>query len=83
MNIYNYRIDNSEYRNSMSPEVEELLSEIGELLLKKNSNPQDIKIFKMLLSQMRTSAVMKNMIYPEYMNINFVNKALNSRNNKD
>ena len=60
----------------MSPEVEELLCEISELLLKKNSNSQDIKKFKMLISQMKTSAVI-------YMDIDFVNKALILRNNKD
>ena len=49
INAYNYRIEKSEFNKFLSAEVQDLLGEISELLLRKNSSAQD---FKMLVSKL-------------------------------
>ena len=64
MNTYNYRIGKSEDNKSMSAEAKEFIAEceVSELLLKKHSSPQDIKLLR---SQFRTSVVKSNVVGSE------------------
>ena len=69
MNAYNYIIDKSEYKKSLSAEAKEFIAEISELLLKKHSSPQDIKLLR---SQFRTSVVKSKVARSEYREYNLV-----------